>query len=537
MLRFPFAMLYLPVAELKNSEIGGILALRQGFGFTMAVTAMYAISNLQGVAYGEKKPPSELALIRRAGDKMAIKIGGLSALALVMLGFIPSTGSGRDERIVRDFFITYALGSIPALWVIVRQENVLSAGQTWILAGLNVASLITMASLSFALTKGLGGIGLGLGFSVSTCFSLLGFEWFLSTNKKHQNAFFNRRTASPETRASTGRTLNSASVETITRDLWKKGIHSGLLYFGTMIGFWSTLLVPFMKNTKTNNIVNGALNQFFFFLIVIGMQIVQVLNANFIAKPFGRLKALKLDTPEGFSLHEAKQRLKYQTCVVLLISLLWPVLLIALVPLFKAPAMEFLTRNAPDRYPSVLEATDEALPFVASSGILMNLTTLLFTIKRTLNGVSRWDSVLQIMAGMVSSLAIAGLIFGLNLESMRTFWAILLGVNYLIPLLGAGILTYRHLEGMGMNDFGSLDERPMLAVSPTPSPQRPHGSQSPDQNRTHAPEASPDLIAVGLEDVPERPFASSLPVFTGEKLGQKLVFVDPEGGKKSDSLI
>jgi hypothetical protein len=522
-------MLYLTVAELHNSEIGGILALRQGFGFTLAVTAMYAISNLQGVAYGEKKPPSELALIRRVGDKMSIKIGGLSALALLVLGFIPSTGRASDERLVRDFFITYTLGAIPALGVIVRQENILSAGQTWVLAGLNILSLMIMGSLSFALTKGLGGVGLGLGFSVSTCLSLLCFEGFLSVNKKHQNAFFNRRSDSPNRRPFSQGRSDSEFVVKITKELWEKGLHSGLLYFGTMIGFWSTLLVPFMKNAKTNNVVNGALNQFFFFLIVIAMQIVQVLNANFIAKPFGQMKSVKLLTPEGFSLDEAKNRLKHQISVVLLISLLWPALLIGLLPLFKAPAMKFLTRNTPDHYALVLAATNEALPFVASSGIVMNLTTLFFTIKRTLNGVSRWDSALQISAGILSALAITGLIFGLNLESMRTFWAILLGVNYLIPLIGAGMLTYRHVEGMTADDFGSSDQILMLTVSSTPSPDTQRLVSTPGRQEqgllntasaSGGPRPSPDLITLDVNNPDER---GSPPACFGE-LNRRLVF-------------
>ena len=442
MLRFPFATLYLPVL-LNAPEVGGMIALRQNLGFVPAVLAIYAVSNLQSVAYGRGESAYNLAAIRRAGDVLSIKIGAVTSIALLALAFIPLGETGNNFSVIRDFFLSYFPGAIPALWVVVRQENLLAASQAWSLVGLNFLNLAIMMGTSFGLTKAIGGVGLGLGFVIPTLTSLGFFELFLAKNSLHENSVFSRFEFS-----------NSPTYLQASRELNAKAWHSALIYMGGTIGFWSTFLVPFMKNPDAQNIANGALNQFFYFNMVIGTQIGQILTAKFVGYSFGILKNRKKFQPELFDLRKAKKGLACDLILILGVSLLWPASLSAMLPLFKTPALHFLTSGHEAHwYPLVADSVDAALPYVALSAASVNLTTMLFTAKRTLDGASKSDSLWQIAAGLLTFSMVALSIFALNAENLGDIWDWICPLNYIFPLLLSCFLTGRHLYQMTENSF------------------------------------------------------------------------------------
>jgi hypothetical protein len=446
MARFPIVTLGMTTL-LEAPEVGAEMALVQGIGFVPSVFALYALSNILSTYRGEGSSPADLAAVRRAGDIFSVKLAVLSSLALLAYGYLPLSRNAHQESLIRKFLFTYFPGTLPALWVIVRQEVLTVHGQLWSLAGINLASLCLMGGLSYGLTRAIGGWSLGASFSISSAISLLLFEWFLAKNEQHGNGFTAKIDFS-----------NSSLVESSLKMLSSKGRHSALIFTGGYLAILSTILVQFFQNPNAHNIANGLLNQILYLVLAPGGAIAQTLVSFSIGNVFGELSKLaSYERLQGvvFKLDDAKRTLRQNLVINTLVSLVWPALLSASVPFFKGPVLKLLTGGSSSvaLLPVATESFDHALPLVLLSGTANTAQSMLLAAKRTIHRESASDSYLQCLAGGLTLGVVAGIIFGKRPDDLMTIWLPIFFISYLMPLLVALVTTIRAFNSLSDDDF------------------------------------------------------------------------------------
>jgi hypothetical protein len=452
MARFPWAALVL-TKKLGAPEVGGIMLLVQGLFFVPSVVTLYGFSSHLSVLVGEGASLFQLAASRRAADIFSVKLAVMSSVGLLGYGCFPMNVLGEyQEDLLRKFLFTYAIGTLPTLWVIVRQENLISVKQAWPLVGLNLLNLGIMGGLSYALVDSpLKGWGLGLGFSFSSVIALGILEAFLALNSKHKNSLAQFR----------GNAFaNSRDVASALKELKAKGLHSAIIFMASYFGLCSTLLIQLYKNADSQNIANGALNQFFYLMLVPLGQIAQSLNAIFIGHERGKIMDEKKNSPVDFNLSHVKRKLSLNLLVINLAALLWPVLLTASLPFFKVPALKFLTRGEdPTLYQAARSSFDGALPFVIASGILDNARNMLLTAKRTIldHELPKVDGVIQSITGVLTFFVCLGIVLESEPTDLKALWIPLFFINYLVPFLFALGTTAEFLYSLDGRLFDSKD--------------------------------------------------------------------------------
>jgi hypothetical protein len=445
--KFMWVTLVLTVM-LGAPEVGGIMSLLQGLTFVPFVAAIYSLSNIQSEQFGRGEARLDLAATRFAADKLSIGLGVVSSVALISAAFIPQKLTEAQHSLLKEFLWTYAPGTIPSLWVIVRQENLISAGQAWSLVGLNLLSLILMGAISYGLTSALGGWGLGLGFTIPAFASLCLFEAFLHFNSRHENGFFKFNWRDFK---------NNQKVSLALSELKTKGAHSALTFTMSYIGICSTLWVQRYKNPDPANIANGAANQLFFLIVIAGAQIAQSLCSIFIGNVKGALIDEKSKVLGNFSFVRAKTLLSHNLAIICMASLTWPLGLAVFLPLYKEPALHFLAGGSSvDLYPQVLDSFDSALPYLLVSASLDTLRTMLFAAKRTMmreEELSMFDSIFQGAMGLLTFGIVSAIVLKTDPDDLGDIWMPMFLTNYLIPFLVAGYTTIKHFLALTEETF------------------------------------------------------------------------------------
>jgi hypothetical protein len=451
MARFPFVTLVL-TKKLSAPEVGSVMGLTQSLFFVPSVVIIYELSRIQSVQFGLKDSKFKFSASRRAADSLSINLGIFSSVGLLGYGCFPMHGLGdHQEDLLRKFLFTYAIGTIPTLWVIVRQENLIAVKQAWHLAGLNLLNLGIMGGISYALVDSkLQGWGLGLGFSISSLAALAILEVFLGLNSQHKNRLFQCRGKSFR---------DSQDVISYSKKLKSKGMHSGIIFAAGYLGFCSTLLVQLYKDPDPANIANGALNQFFYLVTVPGLQLVQSFNSIFIGKVLGEIIDERGKTPRAFKLSQAKKTLNHNLIIISLVSLMWPFLLTLTLRFFKEPALKFLTQgDDATLYPRVLDSFNGALPFVVAGASLDNVRNMLLGAKRTvMKDPPNFDGIFQGAAGVLTFVIVLGIVLGTNPANLADIWRPMFVTNYLVPFLMALFTTGKHFYSLTDETFQSKD--------------------------------------------------------------------------------
>jgi hypothetical protein len=445
MARFPLVTLGMTTL-LGLPEVGAEMALVQGIAFVPSVSGLYALSNILSVRRGEGYSTADLAAVRRAGDIFSLRLAGFSAFTLLFYGYLPLSRSASQEALIRKFLFTYFPGTLPALWVIVRQEDLTAHGQLWSLAALNFMSLFLMAGVSYGLLEVMEGWSLGASLTLSSVLSLVLFECFLHKSSQHRNSFFSRMDFS-----------DSIVLRDSFRELAAKAKHSALVFIGSYLAMLSTILVQFFKNPEPHNIANGMLNQAFYLVIVPGVSIAQTLVANSIGNTFGELSKLAdVDRQHGraFNVASAKNRLYQNLMISTLVSFAWPALLAVIIYLLKDRTLKFLTSGTSEAvFKKANQSFEDALMLGLFAGTANIAQNMFLAAKRTINRESKFDSSFQFIAGTLTFAVVAGVIFGTNPTGLVDIWLPIFFINYMAPCLAALITTLKAFKSLNDLDF------------------------------------------------------------------------------------